>query len=835
MARYYMTEIKVEGFRGINNEGDPLRLKFAPDCVNSVFAINGYGKSSLFEALSYAIRGSVPKLDALQAAERRDEDYYCNRFHSQGKATIDLEFAPDDGSQNLVRIVVERDASGNRTVTSPTNHPNPEQFLSALNEDFTLLDYKTFARFIDDTPLNRGRSFSALLGLSAYSDTRQALQAAADTRTFNTDFDTRLLGNTVRTSREAARKALAGAVANYERVTGTPLTDVANLDIANANVGDALRGVVLLAPLIGSTKLEEIDFDDLKRAVREAEGGERRRDLEKVVEDIAALEALGAPDSEAIQADLQSLRQLIGDRDTLLEGTRGELFKNLFEAAHAVVHDESWTADATCPLCEGEMESPVRGYVEQQLQQYTGVAAKDAAIVQELQGSALSRRLLALEGSVLLRDDATEAIARRIGNDARSAKLTKETLEAGADRLAELEQKIISQLAALQERKESLERELPQSLVQLTEQLEYARQFQLSISQHLEQVANANSAQARVDVRTRWKEFIDKASQVFAEAEGTLAGARIAAIETEYKDTFRAIMNVTDVVPRLKRGDASEDLFVQLSDFHGQPAASARALLSESYINALAISVYLAAALKHTGAPRFLVLDDVTSSFDAGHQLALMEVIRQRLQQPANAAGLQFFIISHDGLLEKYFDRLGNDGAWRHHRLQGSPPMGHILGQSQDANRLRSNLVTLLNAGQIPQAEPLIRQYLEFRLLQIIRKLDVPVPIDFAMKETNRMVSNCIDAISKAVDLHRRAGTLVLDQAQVQALSNVHVPSILGNWCSHYETASASSLSGPMLLNVLQTVDNFSECFRWDDTSGGVVQRRWYRSLSSRA
>src|SRR3546814_16264595 len=83
---------------------------------------------------------------------------------------------------------------------------------------------------------------------------------------------------------------------------------------------------------------------------------------------------------------------------------------------------------------------------------------------------------------------------------------------------------------------------------------------------------------------------------------------------------FRGIMKVADVVPELQRADGREDLHVQLSDFHGQRRLSARALLSESYRNALAIAVFLAAAAKHSGVPRFVVLDDVPSSFDSGHK-----------------------------------------------------------------------------------------------------------------------------------------------------------------------------------------------------------------------
>jgi hypothetical protein len=261
---------------------------------------------------------------------------------------------------------------------------------------------------------------------------------------------------------------------------------------------------------------------------------------------------------------------------------------------------------------------------------------------------------------------------------------------------------------------------------------------------------------------------------------------------------------------------------------------SARALLSESYRNALAVSVFLAAALKHSGAPRFVVLDDVTSSFDAGHQYFLMELIRRKLQQPQHADGLQFIILSHDGLLEKYFDRLGGTTGWHHNKLQGSPPMGAILHQAQGADRLKTTITSLLSAGQVSQAEPLIRQYLEYKLQQIIRKVDIPVPIDFAIKDTSRMVSSCLDAITSAVELHKKAGTLVLDAQQVQDIDTSHVPAIVGNWVSHYETGSGSSLTAPVLGGVVTSIDALVECFRYDDMSGGSSVRRWYKSLSKR-
>ncbi|WP_044559553.1 AAA family ATPase, partial [Azospirillum sp. B4] len=64
MTRYFLGSLTIEGFRGINNDGDPLVLKFKTDAINSIHAPNGVGKSSIFEAVHFAIHGNVPRLKA---------------------------------------------------------------------------------------------------------------------------------------------------------------------------------------------------------------------------------------------------------------------------------------------------------------------------------------------------------------------------------------------------------------------------------------------------------------------------------------------------------------------------------------------------------------------------------------------------------------------------------------------------------------------------------------------------------------------------------------------------------------------------------------------------
>ena len=830
MPRYFLKRLKIEGFRGVNNQGNPLDISFKPAAVNSVFAVNGIGKSSIFESLYYAIHGTIPKLDDLKAHER-PQDYYCNRFHSGNKALIEIELEPDDGG-TAVSIKVERDTSGNRTVTSPSGHGDPESFLDTLNEAFALLDYRTFSRFIEESPLERGRTFSALLGLSEYSDCRQALQVLSDTRTTNTDLDMKVLATQIAGTRRAVQQSLAALRTNFEKVTGKPLEDVDKLDQYTAEVSEALGNVELLKEHFDGKELGDIDFDAIKEAIKTAEGGEKRKELETAIADISALEALGTHDAKAIGEEQEKIKALVTERDALLAATRGDLFEKLYSAAQDVVESDAWANDAQCPLCESELQSSISTHIKDQLTQYADTAAKAKELGELWEGSAWRQCLSDHEVAEALGVVPEDRILAGLDTKMKSGQVSETDASAAIARTGALTKLAPDLLTKAQERKTKLEAELPSSLVQLTEQVEYGRQFKDALAGYQEGQSEEAKQQAKLDIRERWKTFVSKASSRFATAEGALSKAKISDIDAEYKSMYKDIMQVGDVVPDLQRADDKEDLNVELSDFHGQSKLSARALLSESYRNALAISVFLAAAMKHSGAPRFVVLDDVTSSFDAGHQFYLMELIRTKLQHPQNTDGLQFIILSHDGLLEKYFDIQGGTANWHHNKLQGSPPMGDILHQAQGADRLKTRVITLLSAGQINEAEPIVRQYLEYKLQQIIRKVNIPVPLDFAIKDTSKMVKNCLDAIKEAIDLHQKANTLVLDAQQVQDVLTSHVPAIVANWVSHYATGGSNSFSAPVLNGVINSIDSMSDCFMYDDTSVSPTVRRWYRSLS---
>lgn len=831
MSRYFLTRVKVEGFRGINNEDQPLELRFKPESVNSVFAANASGKSSIFEALCFAIKGHVPKLRHLQAGEEPDK-YVSNLFHSKKTAVVELELQDEAGDLSSIRVT--RTPAGAAVVASPSGLADPEGVLKSLNEDFTLLDYEEFNRFIDRTPLERGRSFASLLGLSAYSQLRQMLRTLSNAGNLNSDFDLPLLEAKATGYEGNAREAFARFSGAYTSLTGNSPGDTSDVARWGADIRQALVNIELLRPIVGEQRLSELDFTSLRDAVKSEEGGAKREELAKLIQLSARLGALAPEPLASAEMQAADLIEALRQRTELLVATPGNLFKRLHDAALHLYQSDEWHEPNVCAVCQSTFAGPLLPTIQGQVARFEAVRTQEELVRNLTARLTWLHALNRLESVGELAVPASETTWGPLTDAVQRGTATPDMVAAALGQYTTLLERLASRLDEIASRRADLERELPPSLVAVTTQIEHASQGRDALNAYWQATSGLTTTRARIAQYESWAKYIVEVTEDLSEAEANLTAARLDAMGDEYRELFHKIMGVGDVIPTLSRSDRGEQLDVRLEDFHGMAGLSARALLSESYRNALAISVFLSAAAQQKTASRFVVLDDVTSSFDAGHQWRLMDEIRLRLQHRPGNDGLQFILLSHDGLLEKYFDKLSGGTDWHHQRLQGWPPLGAVWTVGQDANRVRQTAETFLAAGQVKEAEPLIRQYLEFELEKVIRKVNIPVPFDFAIRDHMHMVGNSIDAIMEAVKLQQRAGGLILEASQLADLETRHAPALVANWVSHYATAVSASLSPPVLQGVLQAVEDLTECFKYDDHSVTPAVRRWYRSLTSK-
>lgn len=154
-----------------------------------------------------------------------------------------------------------------------------------------------------------------------------------------------------------------------------------------------------------------------------------------------------------------------------------------------------------------------------------------------------------------------------------------------------------------------------------------------------------------------------------------------------------------------------------------------------------------------------------------------------------------------------------------------------MLPQNNAVDKVGDRTRDFLNAGRVDDAAPYIRQYLEFRLEEVAQRCRIPVPLDLAFNENKQLAQGYLDAIDAAVELNKKAGTLVLDAAQQTSLST-HVATIAGNYLAHWGTGSAHSFSAGALLGVMSAIDAYADCFRFSDPPGSPP--RHYKSLGQR-
>lgn len=832
MTRYYLKNISIEGFRGINNKKAPLEINFKPAAVNSIHAPNGFGKTSIFEAINFAIFNEVPRLSEFQAGERPN-DYINNLFHKEG-ATIELTFTPDDNSKDI-QICIHRTVAGHRSVESSSGHPDPDGFLRSLQEDFVLVDYKKFAKFIDNSALERGRSFAPLVSLSSYSFQKQAFDSVKDTRSLNSDFGIGALEAEIRNLEGQLNECTRKVCEVYTKITGETEQNGFDLENLCLRVTKVFVDKDPLKSYLGSSGIIGADLEKAKKELEEVEeGGPLRTQHTLLLDKIKTIKELAPYSNE--KSNIENLLKLAAEYDDALLQIGSALMRQLYNTASTVVQDASWTDPHLCPVCDSKSAYNIIDHVASKLETYQQAEEAGNRLKIAVLESAVLERLNKLETSNHFSVPINQRLYSIIVQDASDYKLSALKLQNVFSSLGTHDLKRESLLCQALDDLKGIEERLPESLVTMVNLITAACYFQEKVRDYNDIDLKLSYARRRLNLINQWKVFIGQAADIFSKAEAQMAAKKIEELKPQYQELFKHLVRGgRDMQPTLERSSKKGNLELLLDNFYGLSSINARAVLSESYRNAIAASIFLTAAISHKGKPRFMILDDITSSFDSGHQVSLLEAIRIHLQQPKNPDGLQFIILSHDNVLGKYFDiNVSNSIPWRHQTLQGTSPKGQVMVSAHDSDRLRSLALTHLDSGDVVSGAPLIRQYLEFKLGKIISDLNILVPPDYAIRGDSRTLSTYLNSIVGAVELFQKANVCVLTSEQIEDITKRHAITLLTNFVSHYETSGGTPFTPDVLRGVLLDIDALVDCFTYQDDRTVPSEKKFYKRLDKR-
>ena len=118
---------------------------------------------------------------------------------------------------------------------------------------------------------------------------------------------------------------------------------------------------------------------------------------------------------------------------------------------------------------------------------------------------------------------------------------------------------------------------------------------------------------------------------------------------------------------------------------------------------------------------------------------------------------------------------------------------------------------------------------LEGKLLEIIAKVKIPVPLDFAITDQKKMPDNALRAIQDAIALHTAATTLKMNASQVASFTTNGV-TMVGKFLAHYATGSTSTFTSAALNQVLKAIDDLAQCFQIE-VPVGSGNWKYFKSL----
>jgi exonuclease SbcC len=669
-----LKSLKVSGFRGFGNS---LSFDLDADAV-VIIGANGQGKTSLFDALLWALAGEVERLDTKDAG-------LMSLYSADGQMRVEVTLKAGDRTER--RIVREFDGvSSPSSVLWDDGSGSPKKGLaaeSALLDELwppavdaketaqslgmvltraNYLQQDLLCQFIgSDSDESRFAVLAELLGAGRLRELTVALERAQKSYTTTTN--------------EAADKLRLLESRQQQLATGLAEVAVA-VDVDS--LAARWRGWWSDFLQAGGTTEEVSDFRaaaasaQLDAAARELTARRdvtvrRSSEMSGVLERYSAYLAAGDQDDELaeldiarrrdrdqLQADVQSLQQRLLEAQQRAEHRRAEAIAQTEtrEELRALAELALRHLDGPCPVCEQPHDADAtRRHLENLIN--SAGTPEDLAVSQDNEVAEAQAELLFVTTRLSALQSEIEVNERR--EDSRRRGL--EEIDATAERLALVPQSPNAMPVVLQSALDQLTDQLSRIGRLLGEveplALDVARLAAQARRAELEREmtdvrSNLADRQHNVRVREETRRLSGRILDGLRETTEAFVKERLADITPLLQAIYDSIdphptLQNVELLPRTSYGRARLDAQVSDPEQRSAKTTSPPMILSSSQSNALAVAIFLTLNLSTPSAPlASLLLDDPLQSLDRINLLGLVDVLRR------TAPARQLIVATHD-------------------------------------------------------------------------------------------------------------------------------------------------------------------------------------------
>lgn len=744
--------LEISGFRGIRKN---INLDLSAGKSVLIYGDNGSGKSSIADAFEWFYYDKVKHLTS-EEIDIKGITALRNTFLSDDQdACFDLKYS--DSKYDLKkRLFLKKSKPTNEYSDTSQDFKN---YLSASSRENLILRYKDLLRFILSTKAEKLEEISQIIGFSEVSKVKGVFKKAVGE--LKKEQKIKDYNNHINIKQRSIMEQIGQSIFDDNQYFNAIKELVAPLNLPVEIKDDASINNVL----------------ELLKKPEDKEAVEQQLSYEKIAENLSNFKTSFDNICSSYKSFYERCQQIAKDQDKLKKISLEPLLSQGFSILEKRLYEED-----KCPLClQDKNREELIDELRKRLEELAVVKKEKEAALDEknttqrfLQGAITEIEIALKEKSLLLDENSAlrkkvEQIKEAVRNA--SEKIRKTDLSE-IEQISKPEDFISLDMTFLQDLISSLADKKAKIITGKKDDLTFTVFSKISsVRGSYDEIKSMKKAS---EVLSQQQQSMELISNEFVKKQREGLCAFLESISRDMNDLY-LFMNTSENVSEIELVPLGEDdEFVGITlqfKFHGKSESPPHKYLSESHLNCLGICLFLASVKAFNKLNRFIILDDVISSFDTNHRARFARLLVEKFSD------YQIVLLTHEKDWFEFLSNMVKGKNWIVKKVNWSHEEGAYIEEAPSA--LKEEIENKIKKSDIVGLGNMIRKFLERLLKDICFNLEVKVKFLFNEHNENRMSNELLSELkSKLKD--RKCE--LKDQAIFERLN---ASMFLGNRTSH--------------------------------------------------
>lgn len=791
-----LKSLEISGFRGIRKD---IRIDLDSSKSILIYGDNGSGKSSIADAFEWFYYDKIEHLSSEEIGTK-GVSALRNIFLSDNKdAYVELNYSDSKcGSKKRLFYKKSKLTSEYSNVSQNFN-----DYLSTSLKENLILRYKDLLRFILSTKAEKLEEISQIIGFSEVSKIKGVLKKAVND--LKKELKLKNFDYHINAKQAHIIEQIGQNITDDEQYLGAIRESVTPL-----NLPIEVKDNSSIDTILGLLKKPE-----------DKEAITLQLSYDKVIENLSSFKVSFNSICTSYKAFYEKCQQIAEDQEKfkkislepLLSQGLSILDKRLFE-------------DDKCPLClqdksRDELIDELRKRIEELsiFKKEKDAAEEEKNVIQRLiQGGLAEIENVLKEKSLLLEENATlrREIEQMKGTIFKALEKIKKASLSEVELINKPEDFISLDMTALQNSISALISKKEKIITGKKDDITFTVYSKIiSVRQSYSEI---KSYQKALKILTQQQQSMELIYNEFVRRQREGLCSFLESISKDINDLY-LFMNASENVSEIELIPLDEDEeFVGITlqfKFHGKPESPPHKYLSESHLNCLGICLFLASVKAFNKLNKFIVLDDVISSFDTNHRARFARLLVEKFND------YQIFLFTHEKDWFEIVSNMVKGKNWLIKKMCWDYDSGASI--EEPLMDLKARIEAKMKNLDPSELGNMIRKYLERLLKDICFNLEVKVKFLFNEHNENRMSNELLSELkSKLKD--RKCE--LKDHA---VFGRLNASMFLGNRTSHDSTFTENIDDLKVFYGDVLELEGLFRCDQCND----IVSKKHYDSVEN--